>query len=152
MILTSQALSVIVMFFCGILVGTILDGFRTFWSNHRHWQLYRIHRIFEIIIWILLGLATFYVIFLVKGGAWRYLDPLAQFLGIFVYSLALKRLFRFLGRIGHTLLIKPVIFIMHLIVSIIGLPIKFTIRLIKVLLRPITKRKGKFCKYLSKYR
>lgn len=143
MIITAQGISVLVMFLCGIGIGIILDGFRIFWQNRRHWALYRVHRFFEMLLWALLGLATFYFLFLIKGGAWRYLDPIAQIMGIIMYDAWLKRVFRAVGRVVHFLVVRPSYFIGHLFVATIRMLLKVVVLFVKFLLQPFFRKKRK---------
>lgn len=143
MIITAQGVSVLVMFLCGIGIGIILDGFRIFWQNRRHWALYRVHRLLEMLLWALLGLATFYFLFLIKGGAWRYLDPIAQVIGIIMYDAWLKGVFRAVGRVVHFLFIRPSYFIGHLFVGIIRTLLKGVVLFVKFLVQLFFRKKRK---------
>lgn len=134
MILTSQTISIFIMLCSGIIMGACLDGFRVFWSTRKHWRLYSSYRLFEWLMWIFFGIGTFYLLFLIKGGAWRYLDPLAQFIGIFIYSVALKKISRFIGSVLQVLIIKPIYFFVHVFVMIIHQLIRMFILLVKRIL------------------
>ena len=55
--------------------------------------------VLEVIGWVFVGCGTFYVLFLVRDGAWRMYDPFAQISGMLLYASFFYRPFRFLGRI-----------------------------------------------------
>ncbi|MCG7346232.1 hypothetical protein MHZ92_19160 [Sporosarcina sp. ACRSL] len=90
----------------------------------------------EVIGWILIGCATFYVLFIVRDGAWRMYDPVAQICGLLLYASIFHRPFRFLGRILNMLIIKPIWFIITLVVKIIYQLYKLVVKIVSILLSP----------------
>ncbi len=42
-------------------------------------------QLFEVIGWVVVGCWTFYILFLVRDGAWRMYDPFAQISGMLLY-------------------------------------------------------------------
>ena len=80
--MSAQLVSMFLMFISGIAVGAVIDCTRTLiWQIPLKW-VHQIATFIEWIIWILLGVCTFYLLFLIKGGQWRVVDPLAQIAGI----------------------------------------------------------------------
>lgn len=132
--ISAQLVSIIVMFISGIIVGAVIDAIRgTF-------QLFNIHRIIfilEWLVWIVLGALTFYLLFLVKGGDWRAVDPLAQIAGIAVYELLFQKIFRLIGRVLVNSILKPFYYIGHLFVFSVRRIIIILIKITKNLLSPI---------------
>jgi len=136
MIVSDQTVSIVVMFLSGLFIGATIDAFRFFWFYRKTTRLYKFHRFFEILLWIGFGVATFYLLFIVKGGVWRFLDPIAQFFGIFAYEKLMKRPFRAIGRILSFIILRPIKWIGFLIFSMIRFILKVIVALIKFLLRP----------------
>ena len=145
MMMSAQLVSMFVMFISGIAVGAVIDCTRILiWQIPLKW-VHQIATFIEWIIWILLGVCTFYLLFLIKGGQWRVVDPLAQIAGIVAYEFIFQRFIRFIGRMIVNILFKPVFYIVHFIVRILRTIIRWLIAGIMLLFRPITKL---FKKYL----
>lgn len=150
MIVSDQTVSIVVMFLSGLFIGATIDAFRFFWFYRKTTRLYKFHRFFEIFLWIGFGVATFYLLFIIKGGVWRFLDPIAQFFGIFAYEKLMKRPFRAIGRLLHLLLIRPVVWVGLLFIGIIRFILKLIFNFIKFLIKPIVKPFKKFLRKLLK--
>lgn len=134
-----QLVSILVMFISGIAVGAIIDFIRI---NIQYIPLKNVRRVtwlFEWFVWLLLGITTFYLLFLVKGGQWRFVDPLAQIAGIATYELIFQKSVRFLGRLLFNLLIRPILFIGHVFAKIIRSIIRLVIGLFIFIFHPIYK-------------
>lgn len=136
MILSHQTVSIVVMFFSGLIIGATIDAFRFFWLYRKTTRLYKVHRFFEIFLWIGFGIATFYLLFLIKGGVWRLIDPIAQFFGIFAYEKIMKRPFRAIGRVLNFIIIRPIKWLGLLIFGSIRFILNFIKNIIKFLLKP----------------
>ena len=147
MMMSAQLVSILVMFISGIAVGAVIDCTRTVLNEIPSKIIGRFTYLVEWIIWILLGICTFYYLFLVKGGQWRVVDPLAQIAGIFAYEFIFQKIARFFGRVIVTILIKPIFFIGRLVVRIIRTIIHVLLKGIALLVRPIYKL---YKKYLAK--
>lgn len=139
MILSHQTVSIVVMLLSGLFIGATIDAFRFFWSNHKTSKLYKFHRMFELFLWIGFGVATFYLLFTIKGGVWRVVDPVAQFLGIYSYEKVMKRPFRAVGRILNILIIFPIKWIIQFVMGIIFFIFKIIINFIKFITKPFVK-------------
>ncbi|WP_332650588.1 spore cortex biosynthesis protein YabQ [Lysinibacillus sp. 54212] len=138
--ISAQLLSTIVMFVSGIAVGAIIDCVRiTLGRLPPKSVSYKLSNYIEVVVWALLGAGTFYLLFLVKGGEWRIIDPLAQIAGILSYNLFFQRMLRFFGRIFVILFIKPVLFIVRMIMVIIRNILLFILRILTVLFIPFSK-------------
>jgi len=92
--------------------------------------------LFEVIGWIIAGCWTFYILYIVRDGAWRVYDPFAQLSGIMLYVSYFYRPFRFIGRVVLTLLFKPVWFIVRTVVMVIGKIIQLIVKLLSFLYIP----------------
>lgn len=134
MMMSAQLVSIFIMFMSGIAVGAVIDGVRI------SLQFFGVHRLvflLEWLMWGLLGICTFYFLFLIKGGEWRVVDPLAQIAGIISYELLFQKIFRLVGRFFVNSIIKPFYFIGHLFVQVVRKIIIILVRLIKILVGPI---------------
>lgn len=137
--MSAQLVSIIVMFISGIAVGAVIDCTRTIFYNIPFKSVRYVKTFIEWFVWLALGVCTFYLLFLIKGGQWRVVDPLAQIAGIITYEFVLQRMFRFLGRVFVTLVIKPIYFVGHLIVRFIRTVLRWIVGFFVVLTRPIYK-------------
>jgi len=144
MMMNAQLVSILVMFISGVLVGAVIDGTRTILVAINIAFVRRLTFIIECLVWCFLGICTFYFLFLIKGGQWRVVDPLAQIAGIFMYELLFQKIFRLLGRILVNILVRPFFYIGHLFVRLVRGLLRFSIRFIKLLVRPVYKLFMKF--------
>ncbi|MBM7610104.1 hypothetical protein JOD29_003382 [Lysinibacillus composti] len=145
MTVSEQLVSIIIMIASGIVVGAVIDCIRSMLLLMSPKSLLRkITYGIELSVWALLGAITFYILFTVKGGEWRLVDPLAQISGIFLYEAVFQRFFRFLGRLFVILIINPIVFIINLILTIIKTTFKLLIRIILILLTPFIKLYKRF--------
>lgn len=147
MTINEQVVSILIMVLSGLIIGAIIDCTRFSLSALSQKSiLKRMGYGVELIVWALLGALTFYILFTIKGGEWRLVDPLAQILGIFLYESVFQRYFRFIGRVFILLVIKPIIAIIKLIKNIIFHTIRLVIRIILIILLPFRKIYNKFLK------
>lgn len=147
MTINEQVVSILIMALSGLLVGAIVDCTRySLGALSQKSILRRMGYGVELIVWALLGALTFYILFTIKGGEWRLVDPLAQILGIFLYESVFQPYFRFIGRVFIFLIIKPIIAIISLIKNIIIGTIKLALRIILIILLPFHKIYDKFLK------
>lgn len=145
--MSAQLVSIIVMFVSGIAVGAVIDGTRTIVGQVPPIIFRKMVLLIEWCVWLFLAISTFYLLFLIKGGHWRFVDPLAQILGIISYELFFQNITRFIGRLIVNIFIKPIYYIGHLFVALIRKLIKLIVRLFILLTKPIFKV---FEKYLIK--
>ena len=135
-----QLISTAVMFLAGIMVGAVIDCTRyTISLLPKKSVVYKISFLIELACWIILGIITFYLLFMLKGGEWRVVDPLAQIAGIIAYDLFFQRIFRFIGRMFTALIIKPVLFIVTFVFLIVRNVIRVFFHILNFLFRPIIK-------------
>ena len=145
--MSAQLISIFSMFISGIAVGAVIDCTRILiWRIPFKW-VHQMAFIIEWIIWLFLGICTFYLLFLIKGGQWRVVDPLAQIAGIVAYEFIFQKIIRFIGRMIVIIFIKPSYYVVLLIVRILRTFIRWIVAGIAFLLRPIIKL---FKKYLLK--
>ena len=147
MMMSAQLISILVMFISGVAVGAIIDCIRINVNRIPLKNIRRITWILEWIVWLILGVTTFYLLFIVKGGQWRVVDPLAQIAGIATYELLFQKIIRFVGRVCINLFVKPVFFIGHVVIKLVKNIIKLIIGIILFICRPFIKF---FKKYLLK--
>jgi len=151
MTVNEQFLSIVIMTFSGVLVGAVVDATRIYISALSPKSFLRKFTVpLEILIWALLGAGTFYIIFLIKGGEWRLVDPLSQILGIFLYESFFQPFFRFLGRLLIILIINPIIAIIHFIINAIRTILVLIIRILVILLSSFYKIFAIIKKYFHK--
>lgn len=140
MIVSEQFLQLLVMVTSGIAIGFIIDSVRLVIfsipkrSRLRKWMVF-----VELLTWIALGGMTYYLLFLLKDGAWRAYDPLAQILGIFLYQIFFQRILRFIARILVNITVKPLWFIIRLIIAIIRRILQFILYIVAIIVRPFVK-------------
>ncbi|SOC26369.1 spore cortex protein YabQ [Ureibacillus xyleni] len=140
MTINEQVVSILIMIISGLFVGAIVDSTRYLLSTLSPGSFLRkIGYGVELIVWVLLGGLTFYILFIVKGGEWRLVDPLAQILGIFLYESVFQRYFRFVGRVFVLLTIRPILAIIKFIYSVIIGTIRLLLRIIMFLFTPFRK-------------
>ena len=142
--MNAQLVSIIVMFMSGVFVGTVIDGTRIVLYAIPVRSIRKVVALIEWLIWCFLGVCTFYFLFLVKGGQWRFIDPLAQIAGILCYQLLFQKIIRFIGRLLVNILVKPFIYVGHLFVKMIRMILRFIFVVIKVLCMPIYRIYIKF--------
>lgn len=137
MSLSVQFLSLLAMIGTGIgagasmdLIGTGIDatGKRSFIRKYAV--------ILEVIGWVVVGCASFYILFLVRDGAWRMYDPVAQICGMLLYASIFHRPFRFFGRLLNMLIIKPVWFVILFIIRVISGIFRLLFKVLMFLLKP----------------
>ncbi|MFD1204479.1 MULTISPECIES: spore cortex biosynthesis protein YabQ [Sporosarcina] len=139
MSLSVQFLSLLAMIGTGIGAGAIMDLIGTGVSATRKGSFIRRHAVwFEVIGWIIIGSASFYILFLVRDGAWRMYDPFAQISGMLLYASVFYRPFRFVGRVIQLLVIRPIVFVIRLIVNIIRFIVRMIIKIILLIISPFT--------------
>jgi hypothetical protein len=137
MSLSVQFLSLLAMIGTGIGAGVLMDLIGTGVDATGQKSIIRKYAVpLEVVGWIVIGCASFYVLFVVRDGAWRMYDPVAQICGMLLYASIFHRPFRFLGRILNMLIIKPIWFIIRLVAKIIYQLYKLIARIVRLLLTP----------------
>ncbi|WP_141905720.1 spore cortex biosynthesis protein YabQ [Lysinibacillus sp. Y5S-8] len=140
MIVSEQLYQLIVMVLSGIAVGFIIDSVRlVVFSTPKRSSLRKWMMIVELITWILLGGATYYLLFWLKDGAWRAYDPLAQIAGIFLYQSLFQTFLRFIARIVVNITWRPFWFIVRFIVAVIRQILQLFINIVMFIIRPFVK-------------
>lgn len=140
MTINEQVVSILIMTISGLFIGATVDGTRYLLSAiSPKFFLRKMGYGVELIVWAILGALTFYILFIVKDGEWRLVDPLAQILGIFLYESLFQPFFRFVGRVFVLLFIKPIYLIIKFIISIITGIIRLLIRIFIFLFKPFYK-------------
>ncbi|MEZ7173465.1 spore cortex biosynthesis protein YabQ [Sporosarcina sp. OR05] len=137
MSLSVQFLSLLAMIGTGIGAGAFMDLIGTGIDKVGKKSVIRKYSVLiEVIGWILIGCASFYVLFVVRDGAWRMYDPFAQVSGMLLYASIFHRPFRFFGRIVNMLIIRPIVFIILLVVRIIRALFRLVVRIVMLLATP----------------
>lgn len=153
MTVSSQFLQLAALIGSGIAVAAIIDFIRVMKHEAPKSSLYRRWiSIIELLVWLLLGIGTFILIFFIKQGAWRGIDPIAQIIGILLYQLLFQRPIRFIGRIFWVLIVKPVWLIIYGIYSIFNWTFDILIKVIMTILSPFFEFCSKFVKIAFKKR
>lgn len=142
--MSAQLVSIITMFMSGIVVGVVIDCTRTILHQGPLPILRKLTLFIEWFVWIFLAVATFYLLFLIKGGQWRFVDPLAQVAGIMSYELFFQKIARFIGRVMMMLFIKPLYYIGHAFVAIIRKIMKLFVAFAVLLINPFIKISKKY--------
>ncbi|WP_432362972.1 spore cortex biosynthesis protein YabQ [Sporosarcina sp. UB5] len=137
MSLSVQFLSLLAMIGTGIGAGVFMDLIGTGVDATGKKSIIRKYAVpIEVVGWIVIGCASFYVLFIVRDGAWRMYDPVAQICGLLLYASVFHRPFRFVGRILNMLIIKPIWFIIRLVAKIIYYLYKVIVKIVSFLLTP----------------
>ncbi len=140
MSLSVQFLSLLAMIGTGIVAGAFMDMIGTGATHAGKKSIIRKRVVWlEVIGWILVGCWTFYILYLVRDGAWRIYDPFAQISGMLLYVTIFIKPFRFFGRVLLLLFVKPIWLIVYLIFSIVRQIIRFFVRVIAALFTPFVK-------------
>lgn len=117
MSITAQLASLLAMIGTGIVAGAFMDMIGTGIASTGKTSIVRRRAIiFETIGWLIAGCFAFAVLFAFRDGAWRMYDPLAQVSGLLLYATIFHKPFRLLGRIIIVIVIRPMLFILRLIV------------------------------------
>lgn len=121
MTLSLQFYSLLLMVLSGVIIGAIIEGTRFVTNSFpKRTFVFKYSIALEIIVWIMLGLGTFYILYSVRDGIWRIYDPLAQVVGILLYEQLFQPLFRLLGRIFLRIIIQPIWFLIRIFITIIN--------------------------------
>ncbi|WP_052124210.1 spore cortex biosynthesis protein YabQ [Ureibacillus manganicus] len=148
MTVSEQFVSILIMIISGILVGAVIDCLRvTIGALSPKSFLKRFTIGLELVIWALLGALTFYILYIIKGGEWRLIDPIAQISGILLYESLFQPFFRFLGKIVLFVVVRPILIFFKLIFSIFRRIILIIMSIILFILSPFRKL---FTKWYSK--
>ncbi|WP_203248979.1 MULTISPECIES: spore cortex biosynthesis protein YabQ [Sporosarcina] len=140
MSLSVQFLSLLAMIGTGIVAGAFMDMIGTGTAHAGKKSFIRRRAVwFEVIGWFVVGCGTFYVLFLVRDGAWRMYDPFAQISGLLLYASLFYKPCRLLGRIILMIFIKPLWFIIRLVMSIIQQVFRMIIKIVVFLFTPFVK-------------
>lgn len=140
MSLSVQFLSLLAMIGTGVVAGAFMDMIGTGTAHARKKSFIRKRAAWlEMIGWIVVGCGTFYILFLVRDGAWRMYDPFAQISGLLLYASFFYKPFRLLGRIILVIFIKPLWFIVQLFISIIRQVFRLMIKIVVFLFTPFVK-------------
>lgn len=137
--MSAQLISIFAMFISGIAVGAVIDCTRIVLRQIPSDIIRYLTTFIEWLIWLFLGVCSFYLLFLIKGGEWRVVDPLAQLAGIIAYEFIFQKIARFIGRLIVNILIKPFLFICQLIIRLINNIFRGVVAIILFLCRPINK-------------
>lgn len=137
MSLSVQFLSLLAMIGTGIIAAAVIDAIGTGIDYSGKKSLFRRYdTLIEIVAWLIVGALSFLVLYLVRDGAWRIYDPLAQFSGLLLYISFVHRPLRFIGRLILLLLVKPIWFVFSSLLLVIKHGVYFIWRLILVVFSP----------------
>lgn len=92
--------------------------------------------VLEVFGWIIAGIWTFTILYTVRDGAWRIYDPFAQLSGLLLYMSFFHRPFRLIGRVILLTLLKPIIFVFHLLFLFVKNVAKGVFILLRILSTP----------------
>ncbi len=120
MSLSVQFISLLVMIGTGIIAGAIIDHFQMLnIARHTKRSARLLYVSIEVMVWILVGCWTFYVLYKVRDGAWRIYDPLAQLSGLFLYMSFFYKPIRLMSSIVYMMLIRPILLCMRIVWKVI---------------------------------
>ncbi len=150
MTLSTQFTTMLAMVGMGIVFGITLDTYNRFLnrSRRKRWIVF----IYDILFWVVQGLAIFYILFLVNRGEIRFYIFLALLCGFATYQSLLKRMYirfleliisaviaiyRFFLKMLYYLIYKPVYSLIFFLISLIILLGRGLFSLFKFLLKTV---------------
>lgn len=137
MSLSVQFFSLLAMIGTGIVAAAMIDMIGTGIAHAGKRSSIRKHSILlEVIGWVLVGLWTFTVLYRVRDGAWKIYDPFAQLSGLYLYISFLYRPLRVLGRVILILVLKPIWFVLQVVLTITYYSGKWIVKLLGILYTP----------------
>lgn len=140
MTISYQFLSLLAMILSGVATGFLVESFRDSCDALRPRAFLRRYQgIFEIILWVGLGVASFYLLFYLRDGSWRIYDPCAQIVGIICYELWFRRPLLVVRRVFMRLIVHPIWWIIQLVMTILRYIVRVLVRIILIILWPILK-------------
>jgi len=140
MTISYQFLSLLAMIASGVATGFLVESFRDSCQALRPRAVLRRYQgVFEIFLWLGLGIASFYLLFQLRDGAWRVYDPCAQIVGILVYELWFRRPLLAVRRIFMRLVVHPIWWVFMLVVSIIRHIVRILIKILMVMIWPFIR-------------
>lgn len=149
MSLSVQFLSLLAMIGTGIGTAAIIDLIGTGIASVKKTSIIRRYAVLlEVIGWFVAGCWTFYILYLVRDGGWRIYDPFAQISGMLLYMSMFHKPIRFLGRVILILLIKPIWFLLYVMIKFVQ---RLLLILFKIILFPFTPFISLFRKLNEKY-
>ncbi|WP_303968629.1 spore cortex biosynthesis protein YabQ [Sporosarcina ureae] len=151
MSLSVQFFSLLAMIGTGIAGGIVMDLFGTIIaacdkrSFIRRWAFW-----LECIIWIMLGIGAFLVLLIVRDGAWRMYDPVAQVSGLLLYAAIFHSPVRFVGRLLLLVVLRPIWLIIRLVYLTIHRIVYVIVSILSLIMSPFTRLVKNIGKYLQK--
>jgi hypothetical protein len=140
MTISYQFLSLLAMILSGVATGFLVESFRDSCQALRPGALLRRYQgFFEILLWLGLGIASFYLLFYLRDGTWRIYDPCAQIVGIISYELWFRKPMLLGRRVFMRLIVQPIWWIIHLIVTIIRHIVRLLVKICMTILWPLKK-------------
>lgn len=140
MTVSSQFFHLAVLILSGVVVGAVIDCIRIMQmelpkqSYFRRWAT-----LLELGVWLLMGIGTYMLLFALKKGEWRGIDPLAQILGLLLYQSLFLRPIRFIGRMAWLLIARPIWLICNGVFRLVRGIFRIIFRMIMLIISPIFK-------------
>lgn len=149
MSLSVQFFSLLSMVATGVVAAAMIDMIGTGISHSERASFIKKNAVLiEVVGWILVGCEAFAVLYIVRDGAWRIYDPLAQMSGLFLYVSFIHRPFRVVGRIVFLVFIKPIVLIFKAVYSVVKYIAIFVGKIFKIITKPFVSI---FRKHFRKY-
>lgn len=140
MTVSEQFVYLLVMLLSGVVIGAVIDCVRVLQQGISSSSYIRRFAIpFELIVWTLLGVGTYMLLFALKKGDFRVIDPIAQVLGLLLYQLFLQKPIRVIGRILWLVFLKPIWLLIITMIRIVQWNIELFVKIILVFICPISK-------------
>lgn len=140
MTLSYQFLSLLAMVASGVATGFLVESFRDLAFAFRPNIWIRKYRyFFEIMLWAMLGCASYVLLFYLRDGAWRIYDPMAQIVGIGCYELWFRKPLMFIRRLFLHLIVRPIWWVIQLFITIIRSVTRVFLKIILIFINPIIK-------------
>lgn len=140
MTISYQFLSLLAMIASGVATGFLVESFRDSCQGLRPRAFLRRYQgFFEIIVWLILGITSFYLLFYLRDGSWRIYDPCAQVVGIILYELWFRRPMLAGRHVFTRLIIYPIWWIIKLFFSILRQIFRVVINIFMIIMWPFIK-------------
>jgi hypothetical protein len=140
MTISYQFLSLLAMIASGVATGFLVESFRDITNSLSPKSFLRKYRFFfEIIVWTILGCASYLLLFYLRDGNWRIYDPLAQVAGIGCYGLWFRTPLLAGRRVFMHLIVQPIWWIIFHIYLVIRYLFVLIFKIVMIIIWPLIK-------------
>lgn len=111
--------SLVVLLVSGVIIGACIDCWRVY-SRRLPYKWRRFLRVpIELILWLLAGIISFYLLYIWQDGKWRMIDFTVQLSGIWLYDRFFFRVIRLIIRIIVYIIVNPFLVVLKILWKLI---------------------------------